>query len=65
MPHFGTPSLSDHIKRHIDEKDVGVFISFMERMLCFNPERRGTAEDLLKHKWFKNFGFVNEKGKIE
>uniref|UniRef100_A0A914ZA70 non-specific serine/threonine protein kinase n=1 Tax=Panagrolaimus superbus TaxID=310955 RepID=A0A914ZA70_9BILA len=64
-PNFGSPSLSEHIKRHIDEKDVGMFIAFMERMLCYNPERRGSAEDLLKHKWFKNFGFEDDKEKIE
>uniref|UniRef100_A0A7E4UZG5 non-specific serine/threonine protein kinase n=1 Tax=Panagrellus redivivus TaxID=6233 RepID=A0A7E4UZG5_PANRE len=50
-PHFGSPSLAEHIKRQINEPGVTAFVSFMERMLCFNPMRRASAEELLRHKW--------------
>lgn len=35
----------------IAEEEKGVFLRFMKRMLCWLPEQRATAKELLEDPW--------------
>lgn len=38
-------------KEFDDDGEMPQFVDFISRMLCWRPEDRATAEDLLSHPW--------------